>query len=274
MFGGRDSLETPRSPSCPQTTPQPLRRIRLPTSSLYSWACAKWTPECHRPWPAILHLLRPRMKSAALPDRCGDVVFWGPWCSLGIADTPQLNQQFANWDAHIQVRLKNTNAESASMNPQKCAILAIQNTPIQPARKTSHLPFSSTTCLFHSFPSFFRGCYPMLYHPLTKNHTSNLPQRPMISFLQAAVISVSHTDLTSWSNELIAVTGPSGTTQRMTGLVIHPQTERRVRAWYGLVGDGWWEAQEIASFYGFFYGFSGKLNQEKTKATQAEKILE
>jgi hypothetical protein len=96
----------------------------------------------------------------------------------------------------------------------------------------------------------------------------------MISFLQAAVISVSHTDLTPWSNELIAVTGPSGTTQRMTGLVIHPQTERRVRAWYGLVGDGWWEAQEIASFYGFFYGFSGKLNQEKTKATQAEKILE
>jgi len=27
-------------------------------------------------------------------------------------------------------------------------------------------------------------------------------------------------------------------------------------------------------FIGFFYGFSGKLNQEKTKATKAENILE
>ena len=39
---------------------------------------------------------------------------------------------------------------------------------------------------------------------------------------QAAVISVSHTDRLG-SIELIAVTGPSGTTQRMTGLVIHPR---------------------------------------------------
>ena len=127
MFGGRDSLETPRSPSCPQTTPQPPRRIRLPTSSLYSWACAKWTPECHRPWPAILHLLRPRTKSAALPDRCGDVVFLGPWCSLGIADTPQLNQLFANWEAHPSTAQKH-----------KCGICINEPTKVCNSRDSKH----------------------------------------------------------------------------------------------------------------------------------------
>ena len=61
-------------------------------------------------------------------------------------------------------------------------------------------------------------CYAIL-SPYQKN------RKTVPSCGAAAVISVSHTEKLG-SDELMAVTGPSGTTQRMTGLVIHPP-----RAW-------------------------------------------